>query len=94
MAGTNYEVEICWPFSKDGCCIICWPEGPPLEIEWREWSRSVKAGKESTLPKGQGWDFDNLALNNEWPSQRDSEPEKAEIEKKGRFKRLLIWLIQ
>ena len=56
-----------------------------------EWKRDVKAGRNPTLPEGEGWfegDIDEIS------SQRDSEPEKVEIEKKGRFKRLLIWLIQ
>jgi len=84
-------VEICWPFSKEGCCVICWPEGPPLEVAWREFSRDVKAGRNPTLPEGEGWfegDIDEIS------SQRDSEPKKVEIEKKGRFKRLLIRLIR
>jgi len=83
-------IEICWPFSKEGCCVICWPDGPPNESAWREWSSDVKAGRSPTLPDGEGWfegDIDDF-------SQVDSEPEKVEIEKKGRFKRLLIWLIR
>jgi len=84
-------IEICWPFSKEGCCVICWPDGPPLEVTWMEWKRDVKAGRNPTLPEGQGWfegDIDEISLPVE------SDPEKVGIEKKGRFKRLLIWLIQ
>jgi len=84
-------IEICWPFSKEGCCVICWPDGPPNESAWREWSSDVKAGRNPTLPEGEGWfegDIDEISR------MGDSQPEKAEIEKKGRFKRLLIWLIQ
>jgi len=84
-------IEICWPFSKEGCCVICWPDGPPTEVGWREWIRDVKDGRKPMAPLGEGWfedDIDEISL------QVESEPEKVEIEKKGRFKRLLIWLIQ
>jgi len=83
-------IEICWPFHPTGCCVICWVDGPPTEGAWREWSRDVKAGLSPTIPNGEGWfegDIEDI-------SQVDSEPKKVEIEKKGRFKRLLIWLIQ
>ena len=83
-------IEICWPFSKEGCCVICWPDGPPNESAWREWSSDVKAGRSPTLPDGEGW-FEGEIQDS---IQVDSEPKKVEIEKKGRFKRLLIWLIQ
>ena len=84
-------IQICWPFHPSGCCVICWPDGPPLEVSWMEWKRDVKAGRNPTLPEGEGWFEGEI---DEISTQRDSGPEKVEIEKKGRFKRLLIWLIQ
>jgi len=83
-------IQICWPFHPSGCCVICWPDGPPLEVSWMEWKRDVKAGRMPPLPEGEGWFEGNI----DEISQSDSEPEKAEIKKKGRFKRLLIWLIR
>jgi len=91
MGSLSEPVEICWPFSKEGCCVICWPDGPPSEVAWREWSRDIRFGRQPPKPEGEGW-FDGDI--DEEISQCDSEPEKAEIEKKGRFKRLLIWLIR
>ena len=35
------ETGKCFPRSKKGCCIICWPDGMPAHDEWlyfrREW---------------------------------------------------------
>jgi len=81
-------IEICWPFSSHGCCVICWPDGPPQHVAWMEWKRDVKAGRNPPHPEGEGWFEGEIE---EIPESRD--PGKP-VEKKGRFKRLLIWLIR
>jgi len=81
-------IEICWPFSKEGCCVICWPDGPPNESAWREWSSDVKAGRSPTLPDGEGW------FEGDIDSHIEKEEEVAQVKQNGRFKRLLIWLIR
>ena len=81
-------IEICWPFHPSGCCLICWPDGPPLEVSWMEWKRDVKAGRMPTLPEGEGW-FDG-----DIDTHIEKEDEVAQVKQNGRFKRLLIWLIR
>lgn len=53
---------LCWPFHEEGCCHLCWPEGPPTEADYSEWIASGtytihEARKVMTeeAPKGQGW---------------------------------------
>jgi len=84
-------IQICWPFHPSGCCVICWPDGPPLEVSWMEWKRDVKAGRMPDIPEGEGW-FEGR-LNEISPAAVGGSIEPF-IEKKGRFKRLLIWLIR
>jgi hypothetical protein len=43
---TNHiEYTICYPHSKLGLCLLCWPEGAPTTSDWVEWV--------------QGWRFDH-----------------------------------
>lgn len=81
-------VEICWPFSPEGCCVICWPDGPPLEVEWLEWKRDVADGRIHDIPEGEGW------FEGDIDAHIEKEEEVVQVNKKSRFKRFLTRLIQ
>ncbi len=56
------SMGVCWPFHGDGCCNLCWPDGPPTEEGWRTLmddhaaSRNLSPlGYAKNLPEGQGW---------------------------------------
>ncbi len=34
------ETDKCYPYSKKGCCILCWPDGPPGKEDWRYYRES------------------------------------------------------
>lgn len=44
------ETDKCFPFSKKGCCILCWPDGPPEKDAWgyyRESGGKVIVGRKN-----------------------------------------------
>lgn len=66
--------QLCWPFHGDGCCHLCWPDGPPTEKEYSDWiasgteilspdmaERFPQARARDEPPKGQGWLSDEEA---------------------------------
>jgi len=54
-------VKVCFPFSEGGCCVLCWPDGPPTRGAWFEWSHSIREGMIHTpKPEGGGWHFDEI----------------------------------
>lgn len=49
-------VKVCFPFSDTGCCVLCWPDGPPTRGAWYEWSDGIKGGLiHAPKPEGEGW---------------------------------------
>ena len=49
-------VEVCFPFHVSGCCVLCWPDGPPTRGAWLEWTATIKTGMiHAAKPKGGGW---------------------------------------
>ena len=71
---TNIDdgLKVCFPFHVSGCCVLCWPDGPPTRGAWLEWSASIKKGLiHAPKPKGEGWiDFDD-------EHDEDTPPKKA-----------------
>ena len=41
------ETNKCYPRSKKGCCIICWPDGPPKHEDWLYFRQEYKQFPES-----------------------------------------------
>ena len=42
------ETDKCMPLTKKGCCILCWPHGPPTKADWlyyRETGGTVVTGR-------------------------------------------------
>ena len=46
------ETDKCFPHSKRGCCLICWPDGPPSLEDWKYYRES--GGKVMTGQTPQG----------------------------------------
>ena len=34
------ETDKCFPHSRRGCCLLCWPHGPPLLDDWKYYRES------------------------------------------------------
>ena len=50
------ETDKCYPFSRKGCCILCWPDGPPEKGDWayyRESGGKVVTGHRESRVKNQ-----------------------------------------
>ena len=48
-------VGVCWPFHDNGCCHLCWPDGPPSETDWMELLSATTEKRYMSQPEGQGW---------------------------------------
>lgn len=52
----DLSVEVCFPFHLTGCCVLCWPDGPPTRGAWLEWTATIKTGMiHASKPTGEGW---------------------------------------
>jgi len=52
----DLSVEVCFPFHLSGCCVLCWPDGPPTRGAWLEWTATIKTGMiHAPKPTGEGW---------------------------------------
>jgi len=53
---SDLSVEVCFPFHLSGCCVLCWPDGPPTRGAWLEWTATIKTGMiHAPKPTGEGW---------------------------------------
>lgn len=34
---SQYKFELCYPHSKLGLCLLCWPDGAPTAEDWKSW---------------------------------------------------------
>jgi len=79
--------DVCWPFDKKGCCVLCWPDGPPNDGAYAEYVRSLKEGTGMERPEGLGWpDPIPDPIEEEIEKGLSHESSKG---KKGRFARFL-----
>ena len=70
-------IKVCFPFHLTGCCVLCWPDGPPTRGGWLEWSAGIKEGLiHAPKPKGEGWlDFDS-EHDEDIPTKKKKKPPK------------------
>ena len=86
---TTLFTEVCWPFHKEGCCLLCWPDGPPNDGAYAEYTRSLKEGSGLDRPEGLGWhEAPHEVLNGDLKKGLSTETTKV---KKSRFSRFLNW---
>ena len=87
--------QLCWPFHSDGCCHLCWPDGPPTEADYSSWVASGtytmhEAPKiQDDPPEGQGWLSDEeeaLLL----ASQEQNDPSTPPLRRRY-VRRFLSW---
>jgi len=88
---TTLFTEVCWPFSKEGCCVICWPDGPPHDGAYAEYTRSLKEGSGMDRPDGLGWPEPEHVNSTESEKGLSSIPRARVKVKKSRFSRFLSW---
>ena len=68
-------VKVCFPFSDTGCCVLCWPDGPPTRGAWFEWSAGIKQGLiHAPKPSGEGWHDGEIEID---PPKKSKTPSKA-----------------
>tara|TARA_B100000035_G_C20734948_1_gene437156 strand:+ start:26 stop:505 length:480 start_codon:yes stop_codon:yes gene_type:complete len=76
------SIGVCNPMSNMGCCPLCWPDGKPLQREWKDYFYGIQTGDLdvndlSIRPQGQyghlkaGKHFGHLARADE-PSDEES----------------------
>jgi hypothetical protein len=90
--------EICWPYHPSGCCVLCWPDGPPNDGAYAEYVLSLKRyGDEMDRPEGLGWPDpipdpieEEIEKGLSWIQAQEILDESSKG-KKGRFARFLNW---
>jgi len=65
------ETDRCLPWSKKGCCILCWPYGPPDVKDWKYYRESGGRIVTGQTPQG------NPIFENDHPYANDWIDEKA-----------------
>jgi hypothetical protein len=69
----------CFPNSRKGCCIICWPDGPPPLDDWKYYLESggrVVTGKTNS---GNPIFAHDVSYNNKWIEEKARENNKVSI---------------
>jgi len=67
-------VKVCFPFHMTGCCVLCWPDGPPMRGGWLEWSAGIKEGLiHAPKPKGEGWHDGEVEIDPKKPKSMPPE---------------------
>ena len=78
-------VEVCFPFHLSGCCILCWPDGPPTRGAWLEWTAAIKTGLiHAPQPHGEGWHDGQLEIDHPKKSKTPTKENKRFWAKWGR----------
>jgi len=68
-------VDVCFPFHLTGCCVLCWPDGPPTRGAWLEWTATIKTGMiHASKPTGEGWHDGEIEID---PFKKSKTPSKA-----------------
>ena len=66
----------CFPLSRKGCCVLCWPDGPPDLPEWMYYLES--GGKVNTGNIGGKPIFAyDVPYNNKWIEEKARENNKV-----------------
>ena len=66
----------CFPLSRKGCCVLCWPDGPPDLPEWMYYLES--GGKVNTGNTGGKPIFAyDVPYNNKWIEEKARENNKV-----------------
>lgn len=47
QAPINKQGKKCFPMHKKGCCVLCWPDGPPTREDWGYYVEAWKTTPES-----------------------------------------------
>ena len=77
-ANGNLSVAVCFPFHLSGCCILCWPDGPPTRGAWLEWTATIKTGTiHAPKPRGEGWHDGKIQLEANPPKARSITEKKT-----------------
>jgi len=88
---TTLFTEVCWPFHREGCCLLCWPNGPPHDGAYAEYTRSLKEGSGMDRPDGLGWPEPEHENKSESKKGLSSISRARVKVNKSRFSRFLSW---
>tara|TARA_R110000824_G_scaffold1294_1_gene6742 strand:+ start:348 stop:845 length:498 start_codon:yes stop_codon:yes gene_type:complete len=68
------ETDKCFPLSRKGVCLLCWPDGPPLSEDWKYYRESggkVVTGQTKYKMKNQIGETYNPIFANDHPYAND-----------------------
>ena len=64
------ETDRCLPWSKKGCCILCWPYGPPDVKDWKYYRESGGKVVVGQTPQGNPIMDNNVSYANDWIDEK------------------------
>jgi len=67
----------CFPRSRKGCCVLCWPDGPPDLPEWKYYLESGGRVVTGQTPQGNPIFAHNVPYNNKWIEEKARENNKV-----------------
>ena len=67
----------CFPLSRKGCCVLCWPDGPPDLPEWKYYLESGGRVVTGQTPQGNPIFAHNVPYNNKWIEEKARENNKV-----------------
>ena len=67
----------CFPLSRKGCCVLCWPDGPPDLPEWKYYLESGGRVVTGQTPGGNPIFAHNVPYNNKWIEEKARENNKV-----------------
>jgi len=66
----------CFPLSRRGCCVLCWPDGPPDLPEWKYYLESGGRVVTGQTPQGNPIFAHDVPYNNKWIEEKARENNK------------------
>ena len=67
----------CFPLTRKGCCVLCWPDGPPDLPEWKYYLESGGRVVTGQTPQGNPIFAHNVPYNNKWIEEKARENNKV-----------------
>ena len=67
----------CFPLSRKGCCVLCWPDGPPDLPEWKYYLESGGRVVTGQTPQGNPIFAHDVPYNNKWIEEKARDNNKV-----------------
>ena len=70
------DTDKCLPYSRKGCCILCWPDGPPQKADWIYYRESGGRVVTGQTPAGNPIFAHDQPYPNSWIEEKARENNK------------------